>query len=346
MPPEVRVAVDAMSGDRGPSVVVEGAVQFFRRCPKHVTEGVSIILVGDESQLSREIARLGGGSLPLSIRHSTQVIGMDEHPAEALKAKPDSSVMVMAGLQKAGLADAMVSPGNTGAMMAASLLALGRIEGIQRPAIAATFPTIGNPTVVIDVGANVGCRPEQIYQFALLGSAYSRGVFGIRNPRVGLLNVGVETSKGTQVEQQAYEMLSRSGLAFRGNIEGDGILRGEADVVVCDGFTGNVLLKATESIAGLIGKVLYEEMKRHWYSRAGFLLMRPAFTRLWKGLDSAEYGGAPLLGINGVSIVAHGSSGGKAMRNAIVAACAFFRTGVNAMISEGLKHSAQREGVM
>jgi glycerol-3-phosphate acyltransferase PlsX len=325
-----------MGGDRGPSVVVEGAAQFYEKLPRRITDGVSVTLVGDESQLSKLLPRPSGGRERISIRHASQVITMEDHPAEALKSKPDSSIAVMAGLQKVGKVDAMVSPGNTGAVMAASLLALGRIEGVARPAIAATFPTLGNPTIVIDVGANVGCRPEHLFQFALMGSAYSRGVFGIQSPRVGLLNVGSEKTKGSPVEQQTYELLGSSGLNFRGNIEGDGILKGDADVVVCDGFTGNVLLKATESIAELIGGALYQEMKRHWFSRAGFLLMRPAFSKLWKELDSAEYGGAPLLGLNGVSIISHGSSGAKAIRNAIAAACAFHRSGVNSTISEGL----------
>lgn len=342
MPSEVRVALDTMGGDRGPSVVVEGAAQFFETCPRSVTRGVSVVLVGDKSLLEEYLPRLSGGGSRITVRHASQVITMDDHPTEALKSKPDSSIAVMAGLQKAGAADAMVSPGNTGAVMAASLMALGRIEGVARPAIAASFPTQGNPTVVIDVGANVGCRPEHLFQFALMGSAYSRGVFGIGNPRVALLNVGSEKTKGTPVEQQTHELLESSGLNFIGNIEGDGILKGGADVVVCDGFTGNVLLKATESIAELIGGTLYHEMKRHWFSRAGFLLMRPAFTKLWKGLDSAEYGGAPLLGLNGVSIIAHGSSSAKAIRNAIAAACAFCRSGVNSIISEGLGGKASR----
>lgn len=341
MASEVRVALEAMGGDRGPSAVVEGALDLLEYGPPEVTQGVSIVLVGDEAVLAPLLDRAGGGGRPVSIRHASQVIGMEEHPAEALKTKPDSSVMVMASLQKAGLVDAMVSPGNTGAMMAASLLALGRIEGVARPAIAATFPTLGNPAVVLDVGANVGCRPDQLYQFAQMGSAYSRGVFGVPEPRVALLNVGSESTKGTAVEQEVYGMLEGSDLRFTGNIEGDGILRGDADVVICDGFTGNVLLKVTESIAELIGGALYTEMKRHWYSRAGFLLMRPAFSKLWRELDSAEYGGAPLLGLNGVSIVAHGNSGAKAIRNATTAACSFFRSGVNTMIRNGLQPASR-----
>lgn len=184
MSPEVRVAVDAMGGDRGPSVVVEGAVEFFRSGPAGFTEGVELTLVGDTAVLEPLMTKAGAGRHPIRLHHASQIIGMDEHPAEALKSKPDSSIMVMAGLQKAGRVDAMAGLGNTGAMMAASLFALGRLEGVSRPAIAATFPTLGNPAVVLDVGANVGCKPDNLRQFALMGSAYSRGVFGIPNPRV------------------------------------------------------------------------------------------------------------------------------------------------------------------
>lgn len=344
MSPEVRVAVDAMGGDRGPSAVVDGAVEFFRGGPPELSGGARITLVGDRAVLEPLLAKSGAGRFPLDIQHAGQVIEMDEHPAEALKSKPDSSIMVMAGMQKAGRVDAMAGPGNTGAMMAASLFALGRLEGVSRPAIAATFPTLGNPAVVLDVGANVGCKPENLRQFALMGSAYSRGVFGIGRPRVALLNVGSERTKGSPTEQQTYEMLESSDLEFIGNIEGDGILEGRADVVVCDGFVGNIILKFTESISGLIGGALFTEMTGHWYSRAGFLLMRPAFSKLWKRLDSAEYGGAPLLGLNGVSIIAHGNSGPKAIRNAIAAACGFHRSGVNRMIMEGLREVAVPQG--
>jgi len=335
----INIAVDAMGGDNGPSVIVQGVIRFFKECRKSVTENVAIELVGDRDVLSRLLSRSGGAKLPLSIQHASQVITMNDHPAEALKSKPDSSMLVMAGLQKKGRVQAMVSAGNTGAMMAASLFALGRIEGVPRPAIAATFPTQNNPTVVLDVGANVGCNKRQLYQFALMGEAYSKLVFGIGNPRVSLLNVGQEKTKGSSVLQDVYETLSDSRLNFKGNIEGDGILKGEADVVVCDGFVGNILLKTFESIADLVGGSLYLEMKRHWASRAGYLLMRHSFSKLWERLDSAEYGGAPLLGLNGVSIVAHGSSTPKAIRNAVVAACDFYRSGVGDMIQQEIQNS-------
>ncbi len=340
MPGKLNIAVDAMGGDNGPTVVVEGVVKFFNECKRPMTEGVTVILVGDRDVLSRLISISGGAKLPIEVRHASQVITMDDHPAEALKNKPDSSMVIMAALQKTGVAQAMVSPGNTGAMMAASLFALGRIEGIPRPAIAGTFPTQGNPTVILDVGANVGCNEKQLFQFAVMGSAYSKSIFGIENPRVLVLNVGRERTKGPQILQNLYSMLEASPLNFMGNIEGNGILKGEADVVICDGFAGNILLKTFESIADLVGGSLYLEMKRHWAARAGFLLMRHAFLKLWQRLDSAEYGGAPLLGLKGVSIVAHGSSSAKAIKNAVVAACDFYRSGVNEKIDREIRSFA------
>jgi len=340
LPGKLNIAVDAMGGDNGPTVVVEGVVKFFNECKRPMTEGVTVILVGDRDVLSRLISISGGAKLPIEVRHASQVITMDDHPAEALKNKPDSSMVIMAALQKTGVAQAMVSPGNTGAMMAASLFALGRIEGIPRPAIAGTFPTQGNPTVILDVGANVGCNEKQLFQFAVMGSAYSKSIFGIENPRVLVLNVGRERTKGPQILQNLYSMLEASPLNFMGNIEGNGILKGEADVVICDGFAGNILLKTFESIADLVGGSLYLEMKRHWAARAGFLLMRHAFLKLWQRLDSAEYGGAPLLGLKGVSIVAHGSSSAKAIKNAVVAACDFYRSGVNEKIDREIRSFA------
>ncbi len=324
---QVVVALDAMGGDHGPGVVVEGAVKFFRESPGSLKKGVKVILVGNRDTLARMLSRAGGQKLPIEIHHASQVITMDDHPAEALKEKPDSSMVVMAGLQRKGVANAMVSPGNTGAMMAASMYALGRIKGIPRPALASSIPTVGNPTILLDVGANVGCRPQLLYKFAFMGSIYSRLVFGVESPKICLLNVGSEPSKGTPEVKEVYQMLTSSPLNFGGNIEGDGILMGEADVVVSDGFTGNVLVKFIESIASMVGGTLYLEMKKQWTSRMGYLFMKPSFNKLWKKFDAAEYGGAPLLGLKGVGIVAHGSSTALAIRNAIAAATDFRRSG-------------------
>ncbi len=327
MSEQVVVALDAMGGDHGPGVVVEGAVKFFRESPGSLKKGVKVILVGNRDTLARMLSRAGGQKLPIEIHHASQVITMDDHPAEALKDKPDSSMVVMAGLQRKGVANAMVSPGNTGAMMAASMYALGRIKGIPRPALASSIPTVGNPTILLDVGANVGCRPQLLSKFAFMGSIYSRLVFGVESPKICLLNVGSEPSKGTPEVKEVYRMLTSSPLNFGGNIEGDGILMGEADVVVSDGFTGNVLVKFIESIASMVGGTLYLEMKKQWTSRMGYLFMKPSFNKLWKKFDAAEYGGAPLLGLKGVGIVAHGSSTALAIRNAIAAATDFRRSG-------------------
>ncbi len=343
MSDSVVMALDAMGGDHGPGVVVEGAVRFFDEMPKAVQKGVSVILTGERDTLSRLLSRSGGHKLPITIHHASQVVGMDEHPSQALRSKPDSSLMVMAALQKDGTAHGMVSPGNTGAMMAASVLALGTIPGIQRPAIAGSLPTVNNPSILLDLGANVDCKPEQLFRFAYMGSVYSREVFGVKNPRVALLNVGTEPTKGTPTIQAVFEKLMLSPLNFVGNLEGDGILKGEADVVVCDGFVGNVLLKFTESVTSLVGGALYLEMKRHWASRFGYLFMKPSFSQLWKKLDTAEYGGAPLLGLNGVSIVAHGSSSSHAIRNALKVGVDFRRTGAVERIRNSMSELIAKE---
>ncbi len=343
MTESVVIALDAMGGDHGPGVVVEGAVRFFQELPSVVKNGVSIILTGERDTLARLLSRMGGHKLPISIHHASQVVGMDEHPALALRNKPDSSLAVMAALQKNGTVQAMVSPGNTGAMMAASVFALGTIPGIQRPAIAGSLPTVNKPSILLDLGANVDCKPVQLYRFAFMGSIYSHDVFGVENPRVALLNVGTESSKGTPAILGVYQMLRESPLNFVGNLEGDGILKGEADVVVCDGFVGNVLLKFTESVTSLVGGALYYEMKRHWASRLGYLFMKPSFNQLWKKLDTAEYGGAPLLGLNGVSIVAHGSSSSHAIRNALKVGVDFHRAGAVEKIRSSMSELIAKE---
>ncbi len=343
MAESVVVALDAMGGDHGPGVVVDGAVRFFKESPRKLQKNVKIILVGHQDTVARLLSATGGQKYPIEIKHASQVISMDDHPAEALKQKPDSSMMVMADLQRRGTANAMVSPGNTGAMMASSMFALGRIKGISRPALASTIPTIGNPTILVDVGANVGCRPQLLYKFAFMGSIYSKLVFGVEQPKVSLLNVGSESSKGPSDIKEVYSMLSKAPLNFAGNIEGNGILMGDADVIVCDGYTGNVLVKFIESIASMVGGTLYLEMKKQWTSRMGYVFMKPSFNKLWKKFDAAEYGGAPLLGLNGVAIVAHGSSSALAIRNAVSAACDFRRSGAVEAIRDKMAELMEEE---
>ncbi len=339
----VVVALDAMGGDHGPGVVVDGAVRFFKESPKKLRKNVKVILVGNQNTLARLLSQAEGQKFPIDIQHASEVITMDDHPTEALKKKPDSSMVVMAGLQREGKANAMVSPGNTGAMMASSMFALGRIKGIPRPALASTIPTIGNPTILVDVGANVSCRPQLLYKFAFMGSIYSKLVFGVNEPKVSLLNVGSEPSKGTPEVKEVYKMLANAPLNFTGNIEGNDILMGCSDVIVSDGFTGNVLVKFIESIASMVGGTLYLEMKKQWTSRMGYLFMKPSFNKLWKKFDAAEYGGAPLLGLNGVAIVAHGSSSALAIRNAIAAACDFRRSGAVEAIRDKMAELMEEE---
>ncbi len=317
-------------------------MKFFRESPRSLRENVKVILVGHRDTVARLLSRAGGQKYPIEIQHASQVITMDDHPAEALKEKPDSSMAVMAGLQRRGIANAMVSPGNTGAMMASSMFALGRIKGIPRPALASSIPTIGNPTILVDVGANVGCRPQLMYKFAFMGSIYSRLVFGVDNPKVSLLNVGSEPSKGTPEVKEVYRLLSGSPINFGGNIEGDGILLGEADVVVTDGYTGNVLVKFIESIASMVGGTLYLEMKKQWTSRLGFLFMKPSFSKLWKNSMPQSTEG-PLLGLKGVGIVAHGSSSALAIRNAIAAAVDFRRSGAVEAIENKMAELLEEE---
>ncbi len=332
-----------MGGDHGPGVVVNGAVRFFRESPSRFRKNVNVILVGHRDTVARLLSRAGGQKLPIGIQHASQVITMDDHPSAALKEKPDSSMVVMAGLQRKGIANAMVSPGNTGAMMASSMFALGRIKGIPRPALASSIPTLGNPSILLDAGANVGCRPQLLFKFAYMGSIYSKLVFKNEDPVVKLLNVGSEPSKGSSEIKEVYSMLFRSPLNFGGNIEGHGILMGEADVVLCDGYTGNVLIKFIESIASMVGGTLYLEMKKQWASRLGYLFMKPSFNKLWKRFDAAEYGGAPLLGLKGVSIVAHGSSSALAIRNAIAAAVDFRRSGAVEAIEQKMNELLEEE---
>ena len=307
-----RVALDAMGGDQAPAVPVAGALAAL-----DVSEDVELVLVGDEPLIR---SHCKGGRVPadrLRVVHAPDVIGMHEAPLAALRRKPRSSIQMGLELQAAGEVDAFVSAGHTGAVMAAALTTLGRIEGIARPAIAAVFPTQELPCIVLDVGANVDPRPRQIVEFAIMGHVYAREVLGRERPRVGLLSIGEEPSKGNELTVEAHERLRRSPLQFIGNVEGRDVLRGAVDVVVTDGFTGNVVLKFGESFVDFLADALREEVRARPLGWLGSLLMRPALRSLRRRIDYAEYGGAPLLGVDGVVIIAHGASVPKAFRNAI-----------------------------
>jgi glycerol-3-phosphate acyltransferase PlsX len=339
----MRIAVDAMGGDYGPAVVVEGAVAAVREY------GLSAVLVGDKVAVEREILRLRTRDLPITIRHASQVVGMNESPSQALRRKRDSSLRVAAELVKAGEAAAFVSAGNTGAAMAIGMFVLGVLSGVDRPAIAVVLPSLRGYTVLIDAGANVDPKPRHLVQFGVMGHVYARDILGKPNPRVGLLSIGEEEGKGNELTKEAFDELKSSSLNFIGNVEGRDLYSGNADVVVADGFTGNVALKISESLAEMLGAMIKQELHRDPLSRLGALLSVPAFHRFKKRVDYTEMGGAPLLGINGASIICHGASPVKAIKNAVRVAQEWVQINVNehikaALEAEALLAQQDREG--
>jgi len=327
----VKIAVDAMGGDYGPAVVVEGAVA---AASEH---GLPVVLVGDQSAVERELAPHRAASLPVSVRHASQVVGMAELPSQALRRKRDSSLRVAADLVKEGEAAAFVSAGNTGAAMAIGMFVLGVLPGVDRPAIAVLLPSLTGYTVLIDAGANVDPKPRHLVQFAVMGHCYARDILGKPKPRVGLLSVGEEEGKGNELTKEAFEELKLSSLNFIGNVEGRDIYNGNCNVVVTDGFTGNVALKISESLVEMLGAMIKEELGRDLGSKLGALLSRAAFARFRRRVDYTEMGGAPLLGINGAAIICHGASPAKAIKNAIRVAGEWVQRNVNEHIKAALE---------
>jgi glycerol-3-phosphate acyltransferase PlsX len=327
MPAETRtrITIDAMGGDYAPFSIVAGTVL----AHKAYGDKVELTLVGDKAQIQTELKNLNAENLPIKIVHTTQVIGMGDEPAESVRKKPDSSIAVALGLQKKKESDAFISAGNTGAVMAASLIILGRLPAVNRPAIDTFFPTERGAALVLDVGANSDCKALNLYQFALMGSIYFSQVFGNENPKVGLLSIGEEKSKGNELTIASHKLISVADLNFAGNIEGRDILKGKADVVVCDGFVGNIILKFAESIDSFLGELVRRQVRVNLLAKIGALLLRPAFKDLKKNLDYAEYGGAPLLGIDGVSIICHGGSSPKAIKNAVKMAITMVQRDIN-----------------
>ncbi len=330
----MRIAVDAMGGDYAPLTAVQGALEAARLAKGEY----EIVLVGDQGQIKAEIARhFRTHDLPVHIVHASQRIEMGESPMAALKKKPDNSISIAMQLHRDGEVDAVVSAGHTGAVMAAALLGLGRIRGVRRPAIGSLLPNGQCVSMLIDVGANVDSKPINLLQFGIMGSVYMRKVLEIRNPRVGLLSIGQEKVKGNELTLEAHELLERSPFVeFVGNVEGRDILGGELDVVVCDGFVGNVVLKFAESINGVYSRNLKRKIGRKIFSNIGAFLLKPTFRRLRKIFDYEEYGGAPLLGINGTVIICHGGSTPKAIRNAVKEARKMISENVNAEIHREL----------
>jgi phosphate acyltransferase len=308
----MRIAVDAMGGDHAPTDIILGALDFAAVHPDEV------ILVGDVPRLEREIVTAGRVA-PSTLRlvDAPEVVGMRESPATALRSKRRASVLVATNLVREGEADAVVSAGSTGATMAAAVLRLGRIEGIERPALAAHLVTATGPILMLDVGANVDSNPFNLLQYAVMGSIYAERVLGVRRPRIGLLNIGEESEKGNAVTREAHLLLQQSSLHFIGNVEGSDVPQHAADVVVCDGFIGNVVLKFFEGVTGYIFRSLREDLQQGMVAPVALLALKPGFERMRHRFDYERYGGAPLLGVRGVSIVTHGRARARMVENSI-----------------------------
>jgi glycerol-3-phosphate acyltransferase PlsX len=341
----IRVAVDAMGGDNVPDVLVDGSVTAV--CKYH---DIEIILVGDEKRVSESLESViaagntgksestGAASLRERIRivHAGEVIEMCDSPARAIRTKKNASVVVANKLCRSGEADAVISAGSTGAAMASSLLYMGRLAGVSRPAIMTLFPSVKSVVAILDLGANTDCKPEHLYQFAVMASIYVSHVLGYENPRVGLLNIGEERTKGNELTIGAYDLLEKSDLNFIGNVEGRDIFKGSADVVVCDGFVGNVLLKFGESIFGFIIHALKKNIAQSIPKKIGAFLLKPVFKEIKAEMSAEDYGGAPLLGVDGISIICHGNSTPFAITNAIRVARQLVLNDVNDQIKREL----------
>ena len=307
----MKIAVDAMGSDHYPQPDVEGAVWAAREY------GVEIVLVGNKDVVQPELAKHNTSGLPITVVHASQIIEMKEHPAAAVRSKRDASMVVAMQMVKRGEADAFVSAGNSGGCLAAGIFYLGRIKGVERPALSSVFPTRKGHCFMLDLGANTDCKPLYLLQFAIMGSIYAERVLGVANPRVALVSNGEEEGKGSILVQETYPLLKASGLNFVGNAEGKDIPGGLADVIVTDGFTGNVITKLSEGVASFMLDIIKEEIKSRPLAMVGAALAKGAFAQVRKRLDYREYGGGALLGVDGVAIVAHGRSDSLAIKNAI-----------------------------
>jgi glycerol-3-phosphate acyltransferase PlsX len=311
----MRIAIDAMGGDDGPGTIIDGSLVAARRLQ------IGLLLAGDRALIERELSRHpAAGALDIEILHTPEYVEMAEGASAALRRKPRASVRVAAEAVRDGRAAAFFSAGHTGASVMAAVGTFGRLNGIDRPALATIIPTRHSPAVLLDSGATVECRPQHLVQFATMGAAYSRVAFGGTNPRVGLLSVGEEEGKGNELTRDAHQLLKAAPINFVGNVEGRDVYAGETDVIVCDGFTGNVTLKISEGLVETVEALLHAELQSTFGAQIGYLLSAQAFRRFRKRLDYAEYGGAPLLGVNGICIVGHGRSSAKAVRNAVTMA--------------------------
>jgi glycerol-3-phosphate acyltransferase PlsX len=327
----MKIAVDAMGGDYAPAVVVEGALSAAEEL------NIPIILVGDKARIEAELAKHKTTNSNISIVHASEVVAMDESPTQAIRKKKDSSLRVCFDLVKSGAAEAVVSAGNSGAAMAAGIFLFKKIKGVDRPAIAVSVPTMKDQAVILDVGGNVDCKPAHLFQFAIMGEVYARCVLKKERPRVGLLSNGEEEAKGNELTRETHALLKRSSINYVGYVEGRDIYRGEVDVVVTDGFVGNVVLKLSEGLVEAVATMLKNEIMASVPAKIGYMLSRGAFRKLKKKIDYAEYGGAPLLGVEGNCIISHGRSNARAMRNAILRAHEYAASRVNVHLSEEIE---------
>lgn len=327
----MKIALDAMGGDHAPTEIIAGAL---RAVEESFVAPQEIILVGDRERIELELSQQGSAS-GIEIHHAPEVIGMDEHPGLALRRKRQSSIFLGAKLLRGGQADAMVSAGNTGAMVAAGTLLVKLLKGVRRPGIAATFATAADPVTLIDVGANIHCHPEDLYTYGQMASAYRTGIDGMESPRIGLLSIGEEDAKGGPLIQKTRALFNQSDLNFVGNIEGQDLFSGRCDVIVCEGFVGNVVLKVSEGLGSFMARLMESGVRQHANSAEGGVWKKVG-KELFAKTDYAEYGGAPLLGTDGLIIICHGRSGRRAIANALKVSKQFLQARVNEKIVTGL----------
>ncbi|HDK17643.1 MAG TPA: phosphate acyltransferase PlsX [Nitrospirae bacterium] len=339
----MKIALDAMGGDFAPASTVEGAIDAIN---EH--QDLSVILVGDETKIRKELDERDCSNLSVSVKHASQTVEMDDSPLSALRHKKDSSIRIAIDIVKSNDADAMVSAGNSGVVMATALYVLGKLPGVERPAIATVMPSLKDHFVLLDAGANVDCKPLHLYQFAIMGEAYASFIFENDNPRIGLLSIGEEDAKGNELTKESFKLIKNSPVNFIGNIEGQDIFSGEADVVVCDGFVGNIALKVSEGLAETIAMMLKREVmeKAALAGKEGSLLIKEAFGNLKKRTDYSEYGGAPLLGISKPCIISHGRSTAKAIKNAIKVAGVFHKKRILDVISKEFNEGLSRREII
>jgi glycerol-3-phosphate acyltransferase PlsX len=326
-----RIAVDAMGTDAAPGPEIEGAIQAARQ------GYAEVLLVGPQDRLRAELSRRGADGLPMDVVHASEAVTMDDKATKAFRSRRDSSIRVAARLVHEGKADGLISAGNTGAVMTTAKIVLGALEGVDRPAIAQVFPTSkGTASVLLDVGANVDCKAHHLVEFAVMGETYYRVIFGVDRPRVGLLSIGQEDHKGNELTREALGLLKQLPLNFVGNVEGRDLYNGRVEVIVCDGFIGNVALKISEGLIEAVSSLLKEALSRTLSAKVGYVLSRKAFQNFKKRVDYSEYGGAPLLGVKGVCIICHGGSNSNAIKNAIRVAAEFAEGRVNEKIERDL----------